>query len=186
MHPDAIQPGDLFAPQDRPTLFVVPSHAVADGPLMVLDSGFLFDARQALGPRFPLDAGLAVRTKNRNAVYGFQVLESPTFESCGVALFQTRYSWWEEPARHLIQVSLEGLRDWMKANPSFRVRLGCPGIPYIPKREIADMIAGVVKTTKNLSIVSRAVPPSDAEFTAACTAGGSAKQFLTRKEGCHA
>lgn len=185
-----IRPGTLFAPTDRPTLYVVPAHAVIDGQLLSLDSGFLFDARNALGARFPLDAGLAVRHGNKGGRYGLLVLSEPHRDASGVALFQTRFSWWETPREDLIRESFAALHAWMKVHTHTPVRLGCPGIPYIPKDSIAEWASDEFKTTamaRRLTIMSRAVPSSEDEFRAACSAPGAdtdITEFLTRMEGC--
>lgn len=185
-----IQPGTLFAPSDRPTLYVVPAHTVIDGQLLSMDSGFLFDAKCALGARFPLDAGLAVRSGNRSGRYGLLVLSEPHRDASGVALFQTRFSWWEAPREDLIRESFEALHRWMAAHPRLPVRLGCPGIPYIPKDTIAEWASAEFKSkamARYLTILSRAVPTSEDAFRAACSAPGAdtdINEFLTRMEGC--
>ena len=191
-----IQPGDLFDPElEDSTLIVVPAHMVLDGQLMSLDSGFLFDARNALGARFALEAGGAARRDNRGGAYGFSAIRNPIKDrrgyraAHGVGILQSRFSWWETPDLKLIKQGFTALRKWMVANKGFPVRVGCPGLPYVPKERIVEIINDEIPTylQHRLTVISRRQPTTAAAFSACCPAptvpAGNIAGFLPWKEG---
>lgn len=181
--------GALFAPVAEPTVYAIPGHVVIHKGSLVLDSGWLFDAREQFGDTFAGDAADAI-VENAGGVYGFRMVWDPEPGKHGVALFQSRYAWWDEPDMAVLRASALDLAAWMEANPRYHVRLGCPAVPRIPVDAVMRILGNALPAhvQPRLAVFYRPTRPTMSDFHTHCVNKHfaferSLDRFLWRDEG---
>ena len=156
-------------------MYVVPCHAVLlSDCVLYTKQGWSKHAMDMFGMSFAMEAGSRVAKDNRNGRYGFIPLATDE-RGTGLALFQHEFAPWIGPDMDMIRTSANQLAAYMKANRSVDVRLGFPGIPFLPRQ---DVLAALSETdlgrfAHRVTIVSRnrkaeALVPGLAKMAEAC------------------
>lgn len=123
--------GDMWDVYDSVDLFCVTTNAVVNGGgKLVMASGMSLQVAMRF-PKVPGAIGATLKKKygiKSGTCPDFHLLVSENWPSVKLACFQSKRVWWGATDFHLLEASVDALRDWAAKHPEAQIALNFPAV----------------------------------------------------------